>query len=313
MEKFFTTKVNVVLISILCTILWGSAFPFIKIGYEKLMIAPADIFSKVYFAGLRFFIASILVFLAAKFIFKIKIQINKEQIKPLITLGILQTSLQYFFFYIGLANTTGIKSAIIQSSSTFFTVIAAHLLYSDDRLDTKKTFSLILGLSGILLINLGKKFDLNFKLIGEGFLLFSALANTFASILVKSVSKKINPFILTGGQMFAGSTLLLLVGKIGMKGQNLIFDGISFSILIYLAFVSAAAFVLWYTLLKYNKLGEISIYRLFIPVFGSTLSALFLKGEHFTLKLVGGLILVVIGMFVLNIEDKNQVYKKRED
>lgn len=312
MEKFFTTKVNVVLISILCTILWGSAFPFIKISYEKLMIAPADIFSKVYFAGLRFFIASILVFLAAKIIFKIKIKIKRDQIKPLIILGALQTSLQYFFFYIGLANTTGIKGAILQSSSTFFTVIAAHLLYSDDRLDKRKAFSLILGLSGILLINFGKGFDLNFHLLGEGFLLFSALANTFASILVKSVSKKINPFILTGGQMFTGSIFLLLVGRIGMKGQSLAFNGTSFAILIYLSFVSATAFILWYTLLKYNKLGEISIYRLFIPVFGATLSALFVKGEYFTLKLIGGLILVVIGMFVLNIEDKDPLKNKAQ-
>src|SRR5699024_9327453 len=302
MEKTFTKKRNILIISLICTALWGSAFPALKISYERLALEITDIYSRIYLAGIRFFLASVLVFLYGKFIFKVDISVRKESIKPIILLGLLQTSLQYFFFYIGIANTTGIKSAIIQASSTFFVVIAAHFLYSDDKINKRKIISLILGFVGVLVVNMNKGFDLNFEFIGEGFLLISALVSAIATIYVKDISGRINSILLTGGQMFSGSLLLLLVGKIGMKGSNLIFDGLSLMLLLYTAFLSATAFVLWYILLKYNKAGEVSIYRLFIPIFGSILSAIFIKNEAFTLNIVIGLILVILGIFVLNLK-----------
>ncbi|MFU0799658.1 MAG: DMT family transporter [Xylanivirga thermophila] len=300
MEEFFTKKLNVFIISIICTLLWGSAFPVVKISYEKLQIAPEDIYSKIYFAGLRFFIASMLVFLVAKLILRMDIRIKKKDIKPIVTLGMLQTSLQYFFFYIGVANTSGIKSAILQGSGTFFTVLAAHFVYSDDRINMRKILSLVLGFGGILAINMGKGFDSSFTFMGEGFLLLSALVSTIATIYVKSISQDIDPVILTGSQMFAGSILLLIVGKVGMHGGGLNFNSTTIGLLVYAAFISSCAFLLWYTLLKYNKAGEISIYRLFIPVFGSMLSVAFIEGETFTIKLFIGLLMVVAGMTVLN-------------
>ncbi|MCR2043296.1 DMT family transporter [Anaerosalibacter massiliensis] len=306
MERFFTKKINILIISLIAMTLWGSAFPVLKVSYEKLAIEGPDIYSKIYFAGLRFFIASILVFLAAKLIFRMDINIEKGYIKPFIILGVLQTTLQYFFFYIGVANTTGIKSAIIQASSTFFTVIFAHFIYSDDKLNMQKILSLILGFGGILIVNIGKDFDLSFKLIGEGFLLFSALVSTIATIYVKDISQGIEPTFLTGGQMFFGSLPLLIVGKLGMKGAKLTFDRISFSLLLYSAFLSATAFFLWYMILKYNKPGEVSIYRLFIPIFGASFSAIFIESEHFTVNLIIGLILVVLGIAVLNLEKKKR-------
>ncbi|WP_026896049.1 DMT family transporter [Clostridiisalibacter paucivorans] len=304
MEKIFTKKMNVFLIALLCMALWGSAFPVLKISYEELQIATEDIFSKLYFAGIRFFIASILVFTATRLIFKVKIDINKKNIGPIVLLGIMQTTLQYFFFYIGVANTSGIKSAILQASGTFFTVIIAHFVYSDDRIDFKKILSLILGFGGIIVVNIGKDFNGSFKLLGEGFLLSAALVSTTATIYVKFISRDINPMILTGGQMFIGSCILLIVGKIGMFENTIVFNKFTGGLLIYAAFLSATAFLLWYTLLKYNKPGQISIYRLFIPIFGSMLSAIFIPNEVLNLKLLMGLLLVVLGIVVLNIDKK---------
>ena len=307
MKNFFTKKHNILIIALICTALWGSAFPVVKIGYELLEIQTQDIYSKIYFAGLRFCIASIMVFTIQKIILKEKIHVEKSHIKPIILLGLLQTSLQYFFFYIGVANTSGIKSAIIQSSSTFFTVIAAHFIYAEDRLDFNRVLSLILGFGGVILVNLGKDMNLSFKFIGEGFLLIAALLSTVATLYVKTISNNINPFLISGGQMFSGSLLLLLIGKIGMAGSKLNFSLNSILLIIYAAFISAVAFSLWYMLLKYNPAGKISIYRLFIPVFGSIFSVLFVKGENFTINLLVGLILVILGIITLNMNNRKVI------
>lgn len=300
MEKFFTKKLNILIISLICMALWGSAFPVVKIGYELFEIEPSDIFGKIYFAGLRFFIASIMVFLIHGIIFKKRIPIKGYHIKPIILLGLLQTSLQYFFFYIGVANTSGIKSAILQSGSTFFVVVMAHFIYQEDRLDLKRVISLVLGFGGVVFVNLGKNFDLSFKITGEGFLIISSILSAIATIYVKTMPRDMSPFASSGGQMFTGSILLLLIGKIGLKGNNINFSLASTSLLLYAAFISAAAFTLWYMVLKYNSPGKVSMYRLFIPIFGSIFSALFVKGEYFTINLAIGLLLVVLGIGILN-------------
>ncbi|KNF08658.1 permease of the drug/metabolite transporter (DMT) superfamily [Gottschalkia purinilytica] len=310
MKRIFTKKINVIIISIICATLWGSAFPVLKVSYEKMGIEASDIFSKIYLAGIRFFMASILVFIVAKVVLKLKLGIKAEHFKDVLFIGILQTTLQYFFFYIGVANTSGIKSAILQSSGTFLVVIFAHLIYNDDKIDTRKVISLLLGFGGIFIVNIGKGFDPTFKLMGEGFLIASALMSSFSTIYVKSVSKKINPVLLTGWQMLLGSIVLLVVGKVGMQGKTLVFESISFSLLIYGAFLSATAFLLWNVLLKYNKAGEISIYRLFIPISGSILSVIFIKGEVFTIKLLIGLSMVVLGIILLNLKRNFEYVKK---
>ncbi|GFN34621.1 DMT family transporter [Tepidimicrobium xylanilyticum] len=302
MEKFLTKKLNILIISLLCMALWGSAFPVVKIGYELFEIETADIFGKIYFAGLRFFIASIMVFMFHRILFRKRLIIKTYHIKPIIILGLLQTSLQYFFFYIGVANTSGIKSAILQSGSTFFVVIMAHFLYKEDRLDFKKTISLLLGFAGVIIINLGNNFDLSFKITGEGFLLMSSLLSALATIYVKNMPRDMSPFLSSGGQMFTGSLLLLLIGKIGLKGNSLNFNFASVSLLLYAAFISAAAFTLWYMILRYNSPGRVSIYRLFIPIFGSIFSVLLIEGEYFTINLALGLLAVVLGIGILNMD-----------
>ena len=53
--KFYTKKSNIVLLAILCCVLWGSAYPAVKCGYEFFNIAAEDIATKLIFAGYRFF------------------------------------------------------------------------------------------------------------------------------------------------------------------------------------------------------------------------------------------------------------------
>lgn len=52
---------------------------------------------------------------------------------------------------------------------------------------------------------------------------------------------------------------------------------------------------------KYHSANEMGMYKLFIPIFGSVLSVLIL-GESFTRNLFVGLVLVIIGSLVLNVD-----------
>ena len=61
LDKIFGTPVCAVLLAILCNVLWGSAFPFIKLGYRLFSIDPANTASIFCFAGVRFMLGSVLV------------------------------------------------------------------------------------------------------------------------------------------------------------------------------------------------------------------------------------------------------------
>lgn len=300
--SLFKNKFSASLIAIFCSILWGSAFPVLKTSFKLLNIGADDIYRKIYFAGMRFFIASIILFLLMRFILKIDMRLSLKEIPLVLLLGILQTSLQYYFFYIGLGNTTGIKAAILTASGTFFTIIFAHFIYHDDKMNTKKVIGIISGILGIIIINIQKlPLDLSFKLNGEGYLIISGLVATFATFLAKKLSKDINPFKITAYQLLMGSTILLLVGK----NNNLNFNLQSSALLVYAAFISSVGFGLWYTLLKYNKAGEITLFKFVIPISGTVLSTIFLPEEMFSLNIIIALVLVSIGIIFVNINERS--------
>ena len=310
MKKYFKKKSVAIVVALFCMFLWGSAFPVLKLSYQELGIAASDYVSKIYLAGLRFFTAGIVV--SVYYFLFTKDKKQKVDFKFLIFLGLIQTTIQYLFFYIGVGNTTGVKSAILQSSSTFFIVLLSHYLYQGDRLTKRKVLALIFGFGGILVANLTQGFDLNFSFQGEGFLLIAALANSFGTVYVKSKGGKMNPFMITMGQMFIGSLFLILPGKILMEG-SFQWTGYAIGLFIYSAFLSGTAFSLWYELLKYHPSGELSIYNLFVPIFGSFLSLIILPEESLSLHLLVGLVLVCIGMVILNWKPKEVHYEKNEN
>lgn len=303
-KKLFSENPYKIIISLISCVLWGSAFPVLKISYSEMNIAQNDMGARIVLAGMRFFLASILLFLFIKFAMKLSLKLSKKDFFNMTMLGLFQTALYYFLFYNGVANTTGLKASIIGALETFFTVIVASMFYSNDKIDLKKLIGLTTGFAGIILANWGQKFGSGFSFLGEGLLILSSLMGAFCSIFVKNFGQKMHPFIITAWQMFLGSLMLLLYGVPKMSQSTMNFTPMATGLLIYSAFLSAVAFSLWFALLKHNKAGEISLYRFMIPVSGAVLSAIFVPGEKFTIYILLSLCLVVLGIVSVNLHSK---------
>jgi len=299
-RHYLTNKYWVVLIALFCAVLWGSAFPVLKVSYVELGIAPDDRSAIIVLAGMRFFLASLIIFTGLIVGIRQSPKVKMAMLPQLFLLGLLQISLQYYFFYNGLAHTSGMKGAILSSVGIFFVVVFAHFIYADDRLGWRKIIGLIAGFAGIVLINAGQHFTFDFSWQGEGFMILSGFVSALGTILAKKISKVIHPFVLTAWQMLIGSVLLIAVGLPGLKPHAMVFTNKALLLLIYSGFLSATAFSLWYAILKYNKAGEISVYKFMTPVSGAMLSALFIPGEHFTLNMFMALALVTLGVIIVN-------------
>jgi len=306
-EKTYTNKKFVASIATLCCLLWGSAYPSIKSGYILFNISSADISSKIVFAGYRFTMAGLLVLIFAKIFGQKLFAFSKKDFFNLVILGIIQTTLQYIFFYIGLANTTGVKGSIMNSMSTFFSVLLAHYIYKNDRLSIQKITGCIIGFIGVMIVNFSTgllTFSFNFK--GEGFVIIASLMFSAAAIYGKKLTQSMDVMIVTGFSLFLGGILLTLIG-ISFGGSVHNFTLSSSLLLGYMVLLSSVAFTLWSLLLKHNKVGSVSVFIFLTPIFGVILSAIFLGENIIELKNVFALLLVCLGIWMVNREKSTEV------
>ncbi len=289
------------LVAGICSFLWGSAFPFIKIGYDLFAIPADDTGSQMLFAGIRFTLAGILAALAGSFMKKKPLVPEKSDIAPIFVLSLFQTILQYFFFYIGMANTSGVKGSVIIGSSSFVAILVASLIFRTEKLTIKKVVGSIVGFSGIIIINLQGLTDGTIKITGEGFVFLSTVAYAFSSCIMKKYSVKHDTFVLSSYQFIAGGLVMTATGLV-MGGHVTPSGFSSVAVLLYLSFISAAAYTLWSTLLKYNDVSSVSVFGFMNPMFGFILSAVLLgeTSEATGLRGILAIILVCTGIFIVN-------------
>lgn len=291
------------LIAIFCNLLWGSAFPVLKIVYAEMGIAASDLGGTITFISLRFFLAGLILFVFGLLTHAPLFKINRKQLFLITILGVFNTTLQYFFFNIGVNNTPGIKASILGQVGIFFSVVLAHFIYKDDKLNLRKVLGLALGFLGLILISLNKSSNglFEFTLLGEGFMILSGLVSTLAIFLAKRIGKELPSIVYTSWQMLIGSGLLFVVGHfMGGKVSNLHFTSTGIILLFYLALLSSVAFCLWYYILQLRKIGEISLYKFVVPVSGTALTALFIKTEKLLPIHIVALLLVALGIIIVN-------------
>lgn len=295
-HPFFSNRKVVFLLAGLCCLLWGSAYPAIKNGYALLAIAPDDIPGKMLFAGYRFFLAGVLLLIPLQFSRRDSLRLNWRQFGELATLGLTQTSIQYVFFYIGLAYTTGVKGSILNATQTFFSVLLAHFIYHNDRLSLRKSLGCLIGFLGVMVVNFKPgQFDFNFTLLGDGFVIISAFMLSACMIYGRRISQKMDSIVMTGYQLSIGGAALIVAGY-ASGGALAEFGWKASALMAYLALLSSAAFALWAILLKYNRVGMVSIFNFLIPVFGAVLSAIFLGETVMEWKNMAALLMVCGGI-----------------
>ena len=301
---FFSRPMVVYAIAILCTVLWGSAYPAIKTGYALLNIEAHDVASQMVFAGQRFLLAGIFLIILSVLFRRHTGTITKTKVRQIVVLGLTQTSLQYIFFYLGVAFATGVKASILNATGTFFSVLLAHFIYHNDRLTQRKAIGCTVGFLGVLIVNFNQSLlDFQFSLLGEGSVIFAAFILAAASIYGKKISQGIDAMVMTAWQLAIGGLALLCVGYL-FGGHSGDFDFASLSLLIYLACLSSAAFALWSVLLKHNPVSMVTIFNFLIPVFGSSLSSIFLGETILEWKNMVALILVCSGIYLVTKSQK---------
>lgn len=300
-EKFFGKTYVVCICATFCSMLWGSAFPCVKAGYALFGIDPSHVPSLLLFAGARFTLAGALVIVAGSIARKKFLLPGRKNLGLTAAVCLFQTCLQYTFFYIGVANSTGVKSSVLNGLGVFFTILAACFIYRTEKFNAVKLAGCLLGFCGVIIINLGGDGGGGFSLTGEGFVIFSCMCSALAAGLMKVVAGRGDTVATCGWQFFCGGAVLAAAGAAG-GGQIPAAGGGAVCMLLYLAFLSACAFTLQGILLKYNPVSRVAVFKSANPVFGAVFSALILGESRQLLSpyTLVALLFVCAGIFLIN-------------
>ncbi len=289
-------------LAILACWLWSTAFVGVKIGLEYQ--------TPFHFAGIRFFISGILIFIY----FGKPLQYWKEFVnnwKFAFLIAAIQIFAQYALFYSGLTMVPSALAAMIIGSSPLFVAIVSHFSFHNDKLTPLKTGSILIGVAGIVIITLGRsKLEMkgNLEFLGIALLLLNNLVSGYANVIISKNSGKISPVVLSSTSLVIGGIMLFMVSipKEGMFWGP--FPAKYYVALGWLSFLSAAAFTIWYALLKRPgvKVSQLNAWKFLIPVSGAVLSWIILTNEKPDFISILGMTIIAISLVALNFANRKE-------
>ena len=284
--------------------LWGWAYPFIKLGFAEFQITPEMTGSKMLFAGIRFFISGLIILSVARLThrsFWLKESVKTKVLQSslfLLVFTLLNTTLHYACFYIGLSHSQGSRAAILNSLSVFVLVILACLFFKSDRLTLRKLLGCSIGFAGILALNIGGAESGFFTLLGDGMIILNALCGASAGLMTRGVGKRVDVFVGTGYSLGIGGALLIIPGLL-MGGSLPHVTVLGLFYLLMLIGISTIGFTLYNKLVTCNPVGKIAIWNSLIPVVGAVTSCLFLH-EPFVWNYVVAAMLTTAGIYTIH-------------
>ncbi|MCC8035149.1 MAG: DMT family transporter [Rikenellaceae bacterium] len=292
-----SSSVNISLSAIVACIIWGSAFPGAKIGFEYT--------GPIFLSGLRFTLAGLLLVPVMLFM-KVDVRPIFKQWRFMLLFAFLQTFLQYGLFFMGLDKVPASTSAIIIGAGPLFVAIMAHLTLKDDKLSIRKIAAITLGICGVIFISLTKggladgTASASFY-TGVCLLIGSNLTGSYTNIMVvKRKDSGLSPVALTSFANFTGGLLLLLVSFVFEKPELKIYPAEFYGALIWLALIPATAFSIWYTQLQKPgvKVSELNMWKFMVPVSACILSWILLADDRPTWQSVTGIIIITSALFL---------------
>ena len=282
---------------ILLAIIWGSSFFNIKIATYS--------YDPITLALVRVIFASIPLLILCK-LSGIKIEAFSKNWNWYALIGLCNIAIPFVLIAIGTAKINSYLAAILMSTTPLSGSILAHFFTKDEKLSYKKSFGVLIGFSGIVLLFFDK-----LVIDSENYIyaLITILGSTFyciGGLLTLKIREKKNENV-TGSILIWSTIILFPFTIIFEKPWMLNPSTDSIISVIYLGiFPTGIAWLLRFRILKTNGLIFHSQVSYIIPIFGIILGYIFLN-EIITSKIIVALIAVFIGIYLARKADYKNV------
>lgn len=283
---------GVALLLLLQAVIWGSAFPMIKLGLED--------FSAPHFTLLRHLVASV-TFVPLLLAFKAKLWPRRRDLPYFLLLGAVGFLIYHLALNYGEQQVSaGAASLIIATAPAITAVLAAFM--AGDRLPLAGWLGSGISLLGVLLIVLADgSADLSSAFsVYALFIVVAAVATSFFAVLQRPMFERYRPIEVAAFATWLGTGPMLvflpgLGGALGNAGSGAIWAAVYNGVL-----PSAVAYTIFAYALSKAPVTVVTAFLYLVPVFGLVSAWLLLSEVPPLLTYVGGAI-AISGVVLLNL------------
>ncbi|MFC4991746.1 DMT family transporter [Rubritalea tangerina] len=280
---------------LVCALLWGSAFPCIKLVYQHWgqVGVEVEIWDRWLFAGVRFTLGGLGLLLVAK---KPLEEWRKTEKRHLVTLSLGQTFFQYLFFYLGLSLSSGSLGALMAATGSFWWMLLAPLMLGTAWPQVRQWLLLCVGAVGVGMAVYAPGAGAGNPVLGALCIMASTFFGSLGVVTYTKIKETMGSRAATGFSLFFGGVALVLLAAPSWGRLGILFDTYVLGMTLWLAFVSAVGFAIWNALSIQYPVPLLASCRFIIPVCGVVQSLLFLPGESAGWGLIIGGVLVIGSM-----------------
>ena len=274
--------------------LWALCFPLIRIGL--------DATPPMTFATLRALVSGVALLLVAQVLQRPPIT-GRSRWAGVIVVGLTATSVGFFgMFYGGGRLSPGLATVIANTQPLIAAVLAWGVL--DEQLSPIQRLGLGAGFGGIVLIGAPGLFGSESQLVGFLLITAAALGIAVSNVVLKRLAGQVDPIRAMGWQLVIGSVPLGALAVAIESPSNIAWSaGFVINLMVLSVVGTAAAFWLWFSLLRRASLSQLNVYTFLTPVFGLVMGGVFFAEQIHASAYIG------IGLSLLGIVWVNRTAK----
>jgi drug/metabolite transporter (DMT)-like permease len=269
------------------SVLWGGSFFFAKVAVGEL--SPFTVvFARVSLAALALALV---------------VPLRRDAPWPTyFAMGFLNNALPFSLIFWGQTAIGSGLASILNATTPLFTLVVAHYLTSDEKIDRTKVAALLIGLLGVVVLIGPSALVGSSTLWGQAACLAAALSYAFAGIYGRRFRRMgIAPAEAAAGQLTASTVLILpimlVIDRPWMVPPPSLTVWLALGALALLS--TALAYVLYFRILAAAGATVLLLVTFLIPVPAILLGAMVL-GEQFEPRHYAGMALIGLGLAIID-------------
>lgn len=277
--------------------IWSSSFLWIKIAVAEL--GPITLVAFRVLFGLLFG----LIFIVVR---RIPMLRSLEEWKPLIILGISNVAIPFFLISWGEQHIDSGIAAILDATVPLFTVVAAHYILHDDKMNVPKVAGLLIGFAGVVILMSKDIGESPSSVLGQIAVVVACMFYAGSNIYARKVTENTPAIFRSIGPLLSSTLIMWLAVPVFEAPIHIPALPITWLAVIWLGVLgSGVAFIISYYLLHEIGPTRATMVTYLFPLGGVTLGAIFLK-EQITWQVIVGGTLIVLSLIIANWKIKDQ-------